>query len=75
MVEGLFDDSINYSFIFVCDRSGSMWGIRMEIVVEALQLFMQSLPGKCTFKIISFGDKFTCNTGSSVVKYNDSQKE
>lgn len=30
------DDDQKFAFIFVCDRSGSMHGIRIDIVVEAL---------------------------------------
>lgn len=44
-----------FCYIFIVDRSGSMHGIRIDIVIEALQLFMQSLPTGSTFKIISFG--------------------
>lgn len=45
-------------FIFIVDRSGSMSGMRIELVKEALQMFMQSLPLQCLFKIISFGSSF-----------------
>lgn len=46
-------------FIFVVDQSGSMQGMRIELVKEALQMFMQCLPLNCKFKIISFGSNFT----------------
>lgn len=54
------DDEIQnkMAFIFVVDRSGSMSGMRIALVVEALQLFMQCLPNGCTFKIISYGTSF-----------------
>ena len=47
-----------YQFIFIVDRSGSMGNYnRMDITVDALKLFMQSLPNKSKFGIISFGSR------------------
>lgn len=43
------------------DRSGSMsWGGRIETTVEALKLFLQSLPPGSMFEIISYGSSYTC---------------
>lgn len=64
-----------FAFIFICDRSGSMYGIRIEIVVEALQLFMQSLPAGCTFKILSFGSGYQSMFGRSMTEYNEDKKK
>ena len=45
-------------FIFLVDRSNSMYGDSIEITKEALTLFTQSLPAGSVFQIISFGSKF-----------------
>ena len=44
-----------YQFIFLLDRSGSMSGSRMRTSIDALSLFIQSLPSDCAFGILSFG--------------------
>jgi uncharacterized protein with von Willebrand factor type A (vWA) domain len=46
------------SYVFLVDRSGSMAGRKIDMVKEALLLFMQSLPVGCAFQIISFGTEF-----------------
>ena len=49
-----------YHFIFLVDRSGSMTlEGRMESAIEALKIFIRSLPAGCRFSIISFGSNFT----------------
>ena len=45
-------------FIFIVDRSGSMSGETIVTTVEALKLFVQSLPAGCMFDIISFGSNY-----------------
>lgn len=40
--------------VFVCDRSGSMGG-KMHLVIEALKVFLKSLPIGTKFNICSFG--------------------
>ena len=45
-------------FIFIVDRSESMEGETMITTVEALKLFVQSLPAGCMFDIISFGTNY-----------------
>lgn len=44
---------------------------RMEIVVEALKLFLQSLPAGCMFEIISFGSNHELLSKSNGFDYND----
>ena len=48
----------DFLFIFIVDRSGSMTvKNRIVITIEALKLFMRSLPVGSKFSIISFGTK------------------
>ena len=54
-------DIINDSpglFIFLVDQSGSMRGKSIELVKEALLLFIKSLPPKSYFQLIGFGTRF-----------------
>lgn len=41
--------------VFVCDRSGSMGGSRIILVIQALKVFLKSLPVGVKFNICSFG--------------------
>jgi hypothetical protein len=41
--------------VFVCDRSGSMGGTRINLAVQALKVFLKSLPIGVKFNICSFG--------------------
>ena len=56
----------DYHFLFLVDRSGSMWGRRMEMARNALTLFIRSLPEGCKFSIISFGSSHSSD-GDKVV--------
>ncbi|CDW74221.1 UNKNOWN [Stylonychia lemnae] len=47
-------------FVFLVDRSGSMKGNKMDMTLEALRLFIKSLPTNARFEIISFGSKYSC---------------
>lgn len=49
----------DFFYVFIVDRSGSMGGRRIEVTKEALKLFMQSLPPKCKFQIMSFGTNYS----------------
>jgi hypothetical protein len=45
--------------VFVCDRSGSMMGTRITLVVQALKVFLKSLPIGVKFNICSFGSSYS----------------
>ncbi|KAH7093573.1 von Willebrand factor type A domain-containing protein [Paraphoma chrysanthemicola] len=45
--------------VFVCDRSGSMSGSRITLVVQALKVFLKSLPVGVKFNICSFGSSYS----------------
>jgi hypothetical protein len=45
--------------VFVCDRSGSMSGSRMTLVIQALKVFLKSLPVGVKFNICSFGSSYS----------------
>ncbi|KNG51681.1 von willebrand domain-containing protein [Stemphylium lycopersici] len=45
--------------VFVCDRSGSMGGTRIELAKQALKVFLKSLPIGVKFNICSFGWQHT----------------
>ena len=50
----------DFCYVFIVDRSGSMSGRRIEVTKDAMKLFMQSLPQKCKFQVISFGTDYSC---------------
>ena len=45
-------------FIFLIDQSGSMDGNSIELVKQALLIFIQSLPANSYFQLIGFGSDF-----------------
>ncbi|KAF2871509.1 von Willebrand factor type A domain-containing protein [Massariosphaeria phaeospora] len=45
--------------VFVCDRSGSMQGSSIELVKQALKVFLKSLPVGVKFNICSFGSSYS----------------
>lgn len=45
--------------VFVCDRSGSMSGSRIALVIQALKVFLKSLPVGVKFNICSFGSSYS----------------
>ena len=66
----------NYQFIFVVDRSGSMGcNSRMQITKDAMRLFMQSLPSKCDFGVISFGSNADWMFPSNTLEYNNQSRD
>lgn len=44
--------------VFVCDRSGSMGGTRIEGLKSALRIFLKSIPVGAKFNICSFGSTY-----------------
>ena len=52
-------DNFQGNFIFCIDRSGSMWGQRIEIAKQSLLYFLKSLPdNNSNFNVISFGSGY-----------------
>lgn len=45
--------------VFICDRSGSMSGSKIKKLIEALKVFLKSLPTGVKFNICSFGSHFS----------------
>jgi hypothetical protein len=52
--------------VFVCDRSGSMAGSRITLVIQALKVFLKSLPIGVKFNICSFGSSYSFLWNKSV---------
>lgn len=52
-------------YVFLLDRSGSMGGSRMTKAIEALVLFLQSLPENTYFNVVSFGSNSSLLFNSS----------
>ena len=64
------DNMINETpglFVFLIDQSGSMSGKSIDLVKQALLLFIQSLPEGSYFQLIGFGSNF--------MKYNEKPVE
>jgi uncharacterized protein with von Willebrand factor type A (vWA) domain len=57
-------------YIFLIDRSGSMSGC-IGLVVQAVQLFIQSLPFGSKFNVISYGSNFNLLFPELSVEYNE----
>ena len=52
-------ENFSGNFAFIVDRSGSMWGDRINMAKESLIYFLKSLPNtQSKFNIISFGSEY-----------------
>ena len=65
----------DFLFVFIVDRSGSMQHQnRILTVVEAIKIFLRSLPQGSTFSIISFGSNYDLMKIDGVDKIKADQK-
>ena len=63
----------DFLFIFIVDRSGSMGACkRIQTVVDALKIFLRSLPQGSFFSIISFGSNYQLMKvdGQEMIKFD-----
>ncbi len=70
MISPLQFDIDSCEYYFLIDRSGSMEGSSIKLAVEALKLFLYSLPIGSKFNVISFGSKFY-NLYNFAIEYNN----
>jgi len=65
----------NREFIFLLDRSGSMEGEKIKQAIDALIIFISSLPIGSKFNILSFGTNYQFLFEKSVDYTNDTKNE
>lgn len=64
-------DEFEGEILFLVDRSGSMDGMKIQEVKDALLVFLKSLPENCKFNIYSFGG-YSSSLWFQSMPYNDS---
>jgi len=69
------DVQLNREFIFLLDRSGSMEGEKIKQAIDALIIFISSLPIGSKFNVLSFGSKYQLLFEKSVDYTNDTKNE
>lgn len=64
------EEIINYDkvrYLFILDRSGSMYGNTIDIAKKSLKLFLKSIDKCSYYNIISFGSKFEFMENSFII--------
>lgn len=69
------DIQLNREFIFLLDRSGSMEGEKIKQAIDALIIFISSLPIGSKFNVLSFGTNYQFLFEKSVDYTNDTKNE
>ena len=69
------DVQLNREFIFLLDRSGSMEGEKIKQAIDALIIFISSLPIGSKFNVLSFGTNSQFLFEKSVDYTNDTKNE
>jgi len=69
------DVQVNREFIFLLDRSGSMEGEKIKQAIDALIIFISSLPIGSKFNVLSFGSNYQLLFEKSVDYTNDTKNE
>lgn len=62
------------SYVFLIDRSGSMYGPPIKNAKSALELFLHSMPSNSIFEIVGFGSQYD-PLFHTLVDYNDTTLE
>ena len=68
------EDTSRKEYIFLIDRSGSMYNT-ITLAREALKLFLYSLPAGSKFNVCSYGSRHEFMFSERSVDYNDENME